>query len=136
MACSSDVFKLSEQEGCGDGGSDLFFNSAIVGPRISFSHDFAGTAIHCELGSYKEEPLSSDFKFSVKDYAKFQSRKRTLRDELPADDNDEDEVTRGQSPWTERWGLKESSHHRHRSKKVGKRSVSVDGMLLETVAED
>ncbi|KAK4784796.1 hypothetical protein SAY86_019164 [Trapa natans] len=150
---------ISEQ---GDRGS-LFTNPAIVGPRISFSFDLiAGTTIHPDIRSYKEAPVSSDFKFSVENYKMIpaeeifldgtmvpwmsQSRKTTtLKDELLVD-NDEDgiEIKRGSGGrWMERWGLKKSSRHQHGHKKSAKRGGcggggggSAHGMMLETVAEE
>ncbi|KAK9286790.1 hypothetical protein L1049_015195 [Liquidambar formosana] len=122
LACSN-MFN-NEQQG-------LYTSS--MGPRISFSNDFADThqAFKHE-SNYKEAPVSSDFEFSVpndalntadeiffkgvlmpfKDNCSTKSRKTTLRDELLVDDECEDVLPRlhkGSGWWKERLGLKRAN---------------------------
>ncbi|XP_019165136.1 PREDICTED: uncharacterized protein LOC109161269 [Ipomoea nil] len=100
-----------------------------MGPRISFSNDFADSQ-HPKRHdhSYKEAPVSSDFEFSVPTYniisadevffkgkilpLKEKSSTKTLRDELlqAADDDDYGDLfLKGTSSrWRERLGLKRS----------------------------
>nr|GMC85437.1 uncharacterized protein LOC109161269 [Ipomoea batatas] len=99
-----------------------------MGPRISFSNDFADSQ-HPKRHdhSYKEAPVSSDFEFSVPTYniisadevffkgkllpLKEKSTKTTtLRDELLQDSDDDygDLFLKGTSRWRERLGLKRS----------------------------
>ncbi|OWM79229.1 uncharacterized protein LOC116194480 [Punica granatum] len=157
------MFKISEQEGTGAGGcgGSFFTNPTLISPRISFSHDFVD-AIHPELRSYKEAPVSSDFEFSVKNNTMIpadeifvkgmlvpsreddKSRSRTsttLRDELLVGDDDgdtsnQDAFSGWSGRWIDRWALKKGNHHLFGSKKGGKRSGSFDGMPLETVVEE
>ncbi|KAI3441379.1 uncharacterized protein J3R85_002665 [Psidium guajava] len=131
--------------------------STMLGPRISFSHDFAETQqqqppIRQEARSYKEAPVSADFEFSVNDDSMIPAdeifskgkllplksnganplRKMTLRDELLADEDDSNNglprLTSSPGRWRERWGLKRS----HFASKKGDRSES----SLEKVVED
>ncbi|KAK3025596.1 hypothetical protein RJ639_042094 [Escallonia herrerae] len=99
-----------------------------MGPRISFSNDFADTkqAIKHE-SSYREAPVSSDFEFSVSGFTpiaadelfskgkllplKENCTKLTLRDELLNDDEYEDVLPRlpkNSGWWKEKLGLKRS----------------------------
>lgn len=102
---------------------------SAMGPRISFSNDFADSQ-HPKRHdhSYKEAPVSSDFEFSVPSYniisadevffkgkilpLKEKSTKSTttLRDELlsAADDDYGDIFSKGTRRWKERLGLKRS----------------------------
>lgn len=75
----------------------------------------------------------------------FWLRKRSLKDELLVDEDEEDrsdQVTLSGSSgssgrWTERQGLKKISHLLQSGSKFGgKRSGSIDGVLLETVLEE
>ncbi|XP_048128928.1 uncharacterized protein LOC125312912 [Rhodamnia argentea] len=135
----------SEQEG-------FYAPSTMLGPRISFSHDFADTQqqqpIRQEARSYKEAPVSADFEFSVNNDSMIPAdeifskgkllplksngtnplRKMTLRDELLVDDDDLPRLTSSPGRWRERWGLKRS----HFASKKGDRSES----SLEKVVED
>ncbi|XP_022640140.1 uncharacterized protein LOC106768081 [Vigna radiata var. radiata] len=108
-------------------------------PRISFSYDFVVSqqAIKHE-NIYTEDPVSSDFEFSVKnnsmisaDEAFFQgmllplkssdcSKKVTLRDELLANDDYEEELARipkSSSRWKERLGLRRVSSKKDKNNK-------------------
>ncbi|KAG2409169.1 uncharacterized protein HKW66_Vig0039910 [Vigna angularis] len=110
-------------------------------PRISFSYDFVVSqqAIKHE-NIYTEDPVSSDFEFSVKnnsmisaDEAFFQgmllplkssdcSKKVTLRDELLANDDYEEELPRlpkSSSRWKERLGLRRVSSKKDKNKNDG-----------------
>ncbi|KAK7362651.1 hypothetical protein VNO77_04770 [Canavalia gladiata] len=109
-------------------------------PRISFSNDFvvAQQAIKHE-NIYREAPVSSDFEFSVKSYsmisadeAFFQgmllplksdcSKKVTLRDELLANDDYEEELPRlpkSSSRWKERLGLRKGSSKKDKNNNEG-----------------
>lgn len=77
---------------------------SAMGPRISFSNDFADTkqALKQEINSYAEAPVSSDFEFSVPTYTMnpadelffkgklvpLKEKVMTLRDELLVDDDE------------------------------------------------
>ncbi|XP_030450198.2 uncharacterized protein LOC115672533 [Syzygium oleosum] len=139
----------NEQEG-------FYAPSTMLGPRISFSHDFADTQqqppIRHEARKYKEAPVSSDFEFSVNNNSMIPAdeifskgkllplksnganplRKMTLRDELLMDDDSSNDalprLTSTPGRWRERWGLKRS----HFASKKGDRSES----SLEKVVED
>nr|KYP76348.1 hypothetical protein KK1_020586 [Cajanus cajan] len=109
-------------------------------PRISFSYDFVvpQQAIKHE-NIYREDPVSSDFEFSVKnnsmisaDEVFFQgmllpqksddcSKKVTLRDELLVNDDDElPRLPKGSSRWKERLGLRRvSSNKKDKNKNHG-----------------
>ncbi|KAL9327427.1 hypothetical protein ACSQ67_008072 [Phaseolus vulgaris] len=110
-------------------------------PRISFSYDFVASqqAIKHE-NIYREDPVSSDFEFSVKnnsmisaDEVFFQgmllplkshdcSKKVTLRDELLANDDHEEELPRlpkSSSRWRERLGLKRVSSKKDKNTNEG-----------------
>jgi len=109
-------------------------------PRISFSYDFVVSqqAIKHE-NIYREDPVSSDFEFSVKnnsmisaDEVFFQgmllplksdcSKKVTLRDELLANDDYEEELPRlpkSSSRWKERLGLRRVSSKKDKNKNDG-----------------
>ncbi|MCD7449540.1 hypothetical protein HAX54_000380 [Datura stramonium] len=102
-----------------------------MGPRISFSNDFADTqqTLRHEHG-YKEAPVSSDFEFSVSGYKMIpadevffkgkllplrensSTKATTLKDELlaaAADDDYEDIFPSvGKGSWKERFGFKRS----------------------------
>lgn len=99
MACLN-MFNNEQQSFC-----------STMGPRISFSNDFADTkqAIKQEISSYTEAPVSSDFEFSVPVYptnpadelffrGKLLPLKEncnkvvTLRDELLVDDDDYEDL--------------------------------------------
>ncbi|KAL5123572.1 hypothetical protein HKD37_02G004142 [Glycine soja] len=108
-------------------------------PRISFSYDFVVSqqAIKHE-NIYREDPVSSDFEFSVKnnsmisaDEVFFQgmllplksdcsNKKVTLRDELLVnDDHYEEELPRlpkSSSRWKERLGLRKGSSKKDKNK--------------------
>ncbi|GKV37987.1 hypothetical protein SLEP1_g45945 [Rubroshorea leprosula] len=99
-------------------------------PRISFSNDFADPHQAIKYQSnYREAPVSSDFEFSVSNYAMIpadeiffkgmmlplkdnQERKMTLREELLVDDDDDDfieglpRLQKGSGWWKDRLGLK------------------------------
>ncbi|KAJ8572357.1 hypothetical protein K7X08_008868 [Anisodus acutangulus] len=97
-----------------------------MGPRISFSNDFADShnTLRHEHG-YKEAPVSSDFEFSVSGYKMIpadevffkgsflplrenSTKATTLKDELLADDDDYEDIfpTIGKESWKERFGFK------------------------------
>ncbi|XP_022749168.1 uncharacterized protein LOC111298706 [Durio zibethinus] len=111
----------------------------LMDPRISFSNDFAADphqGIKHE-SNYREAPVSSDFEFSVKNFAMIpadeiffkgmllplkdnngteQGRKLTLRDTLLVDDDDDDDfegshptLPKGSGRWKERLGLKRTN---------------------------
>ncbi|QCD83194.1 uncharacterized protein LOC114177186 [Vigna unguiculata] len=110
-------------------------------PRISFSYDFVVSQQAMKHENiYTEDPVSSDFEFSVKnnsmisaDEAFFQgvllplkssdcSRKVTLRDELLANDEYEEELPRlpkSSSRWKERLGLRRVSSKKDKNKNDG-----------------
>ncbi|XVF01248.1 hypothetical protein REPUB_Repub04eG0071500 [Reevesia pubescens] len=122
------MFNSEQQQG--------MFTSALMDPRISFSNDFADPhqGIKYET-KYREAPVSSDFEFSVKNYAMKPAdeiffkgtllplkgnnetdqhgRKLTLRDTLLVDDdNFEDSLPRlqkGPGWWKDRLGLKRTN---------------------------
>ncbi|PHT42041.1 hypothetical protein CQW23_20895 [Capsicum baccatum] len=100
-----------------------------MGPRISFSNDFADTqqTLRHEHG-YKEAPVSSDFEFSVSGYKMIpadevffkgkllplrenSTKPTTLKDELLAADDDYEDIfpSVGKGSWKERFGFKRSS---------------------------
>ncbi|KAM3291555.1 hypothetical protein P3S67_019844 [Capsicum chacoense] len=100
-----------------------------MGPRISFSNDFADTqqTLRHEHG-YKEAPVSSDFEFSVSGYKMIpadevffkgkllplrenSTKATTLKDELLAADDDYEDIfpSVGKGSWKERLGFKRSS---------------------------
>lgn len=110
---------------------------AAMGPRISFSNDFADCQhpmMRQQDYSYKEAPVSSDnFEFSVSGYSMISAdevfckgklmplkdrscgKTTTLRDELLQANNDDDygdlfpcRMPKGMSRWRERLGLKRS----------------------------
>lgn len=111
-------------------------------PRISFSYDFVVSqqAIKHE-NIYREDPVSSDFEFSVKnnsmisaDEVFFQgmllplksegSKKVTLRDELLVNDDYEEGLPRlpkssSSSRWKERLGLRRVSSKKDKNKNEG-----------------
>ncbi|XP_027157882.1 uncharacterized protein LOC113759505 [Coffea eugenioides] len=121
---------------------------AAMGPRISFSNDFADTQQPTKHDhSYREAPVSSDFEFSVSGYnmisadevffkGKIVPTKTTLRDELLVEDDDMDvsspRLHKGMSRWKERLGLKRSSIH-HLRRKSADRTVS--DQVLERIDE-
>ncbi|XP_009772543.1 uncharacterized protein [Nicotiana sylvestris] len=95
-----------------------------MGPRISFSNDFADTQ---QKHGYKEAPVSSDFEFSVSGYKMIpadevffkgkllplrenSTKATTLKDELlaAADDDGYEDIFRpiGKGSWKERFGFK------------------------------
>ncbi|KAL8060580.1 hypothetical protein ABFS82_02G033800 [Erythranthe guttata] len=112
-------------------------NNNTMGPRISFSNDFADSQQPSTKleNSYREAPVSSDFAFSVPNYSMISAdevffkgkmvpskdnnncaKTTTLRDELlGGSDDDYDDVSsrlvaKGSCRWRERLGLKRSSH--------------------------
>ncbi|XP_022725393.1 uncharacterized protein LOC111281883 [Durio zibethinus] len=127
-------------------------------PRISFSNDFADPHQGIKYESnYREAPVSSDFEFSVKNYAMIpadeiffkgmllplkgnngieQGSKLTLRDTLLVDDDDDDDgfedslprVQKGSGWWKERLGLK-------RTNIASKKEDRIDP-ILENVVEE
>ncbi|KAE8672825.1 DNA repair and recombination protein RAD54-like isoform 1 [Hibiscus syriacus] len=100
-------------------------------PRISFSNDFADPQAGIKFESnYREAPVSSDFEFSVNNYAMIPAdeiffkgmlvplkgpdhgRKLTLRDTLLVDDDDDvsfPSLRKGPGRWKERLGLKRTN---------------------------
>ncbi|WVZ25966.1 hypothetical protein V8G54_004510 [Vigna mungo] len=125
-------------------------------PRISFSYDFVVSqqAIKHE-NIYTEDPVSSDFEFSVKnnsmisaDEAFFQgmllplkssdcSKKVTLRDELLANDDSEEELPRlpkSSSRWKERLGLRRVSSKKDKNKNDGNEKGFTSGQGDKTVS--
>ena len=139
------MFNSEQQQG-------LF--SSTMDPRISFSNDFADPHQGIKYESnYREAPVSSDFQFSVKNYAMIpadeiffkgtllpfegnngteQGRKLTLRDTLLVDDDDfEDSLPRlqkGSGWWKERLGIK-------RTNVVSKKGDRIDPILEKVVEE-
>uniref|UniRef100_A0A7N0TE62 Uncharacterized protein n=1 Tax=Kalanchoe fedtschenkoi TaxID=63787 RepID=A0A7N0TE62_KALFE len=134
--------------------SSSFCPSPSMGPRISFSNEFADSQQAVKIQSnYKEAPVSADFEFSISNFNTFSSlnnsaadeiffmgkmlplkeRKTTLRDELLAgDDGFEDlipQAPKGISRWKDRFGLM------RRSGNDQKKSERRDG-CLESVAEE
>lgn len=127
--------------------------SSTMDPRISFSNDFADP-LHQGIkyeSNYREAPVSSDFEFSVKNYAMIpadeiffkgmlvplkgseQGRKLTLRDTLLVDDDDEFEGSlprfqKGSGWWKERLGIR-------RANVVSKKGDRIDP-ILENVVEE
>ncbi|KAA8545883.1 hypothetical protein F0562_020666 [Nyssa sinensis] len=115
MACLN-MFNNEQQGVC----------NSNMGPRISFSNDFANTQQGImQESSYREAPVSSDFEFSVSGHSmnsadelfskgkllplKENCSKMTLRDELLVDDDDEDALPRlpkASGWWKERLGLR------------------------------
>ncbi|KAE8716706.1 DNA repair and recombination protein RAD54-like isoform 1 [Hibiscus syriacus] len=109
------------------------FSSSTMDPRISFSNDFADPHVGIKYESnYREAPVSSDFEFSVNNYAMIPAdeiffkgtlvplrgtdhgRKMTLRDTLLVDDDDDDDglfpnLRKGSGQWKERLGLKRTN---------------------------
>ncbi|XP_055814791.1 uncharacterized protein LOC129884521 [Solanum dulcamara] len=100
-----------------------------MGPRISFSNDFADTqqTLRHEQYGYKEAPVSSDFEFSVSGYKMIpadevffkgkllplrenSTKETTLKDELLANDDDDDYEdifpSVGKGSWKERFSFK------------------------------
>ncbi|KAK7400810.1 hypothetical protein VNO78_12117 [Psophocarpus tetragonolobus] len=113
--------------------------ASTMDPRISFSYDFVVSqqAIKHE-NTYREDPVSSDFEFSVKnnsmisaDEVFFQgmllplksdqcSKKVTLRDELLVnDDYEEPRLPKSSSRWKERLGLRRGSSKKDKNKNEG-----------------
>ncbi|KAL8553327.1 hypothetical protein ACS0TY_001846 [Phlomoides rotata] len=107
-----------------DDQNQAFYNS-IMSPRISFSNDFGDLQLPINLeNSYKEAPVSSDFAFSVPNYATISAdelffngkmipsntKKTTLGDELLAGDDGilSSKMGKGTSWWKQRLGLKRS----------------------------
>ncbi|KAL7118956.1 hypothetical protein ACP275_02G033200 [Erythranthe tilingii] len=128
MACLN-MFNNEQHQG--------LYNNNTMGPRISFSNDFADSQQPSTMleNSYREAPVSSDFAFSVPNYTMISadevffkgkmvpskdnnncSKTTTLRDELlGGSDDDYDDVSprlaaKGSCRWRERLGLKRSSH--------------------------
>ncbi|KAK4424191.1 hypothetical protein Salat_1612500 [Sesamum alatum] len=114
-----------------------------MGPRISFSNDFADPQQPINLeNNYTEAPASSDFEFSVPSYTMISAdelffkgkmlpsrgnctKTPTLRDQLLAGDDDGEEIgptrlVKGVGRWRARLGLKRS--HSIVPKKAGKNS--------------
>ncbi|KAK6253550.1 hypothetical protein QUC31_015270 [Theobroma cacao] len=127
--------------------------SPTMDPRISFSNDFADPHQGLKYESnYREAPVSSDFEFSVKNYAMIpadeiffkgmllpskdnigtdQGRKLTLRDTLLVDDEFQDSLPRlhkGSGWWKERLGLKRTN--------VASQKGNRNDPILEKVVED
>ncbi|KAL3814220.1 hypothetical protein ACJIZ3_015488 [Penstemon smallii] len=116
----------------------LYNNS--IGPRISFSNDFADfQQTMKQENSYREAPVSSDFEFSLPNKTMITADElfskgkllpmkenctkiTTLRDELRAGDDEYDDVqprlSKGTSRWKQRLGLKRSHIVPMRSDKV------------------
>lgn len=110
-----------------DDHNQAFYNS-IMSPRISFSNDFGDLQLPTKLeNSYKEAPVSSDFAFSVPNYAMnsadelffngkmipSSTKMTTLGDELRAGDDGYGDIVsskmgKGASRWKQRLGLKRS----------------------------
>ncbi|CAI9104343.1 OLC1v1002994C1 [Oldenlandia corymbosa var. corymbosa] len=130
---------------------------STMGPRISFSNDFADSQYPIKHeNSYREAPVSSDFEFSVSGYnmipadevffkgklmpTKNSATKTTIRDELLADDDDDltdgasPRVTKGMSRWKERLGLKRSHIHHVPRKSFDKINVPHE-LVLESIDE-
>ncbi|KAL2231569.1 uncharacterized protein LOC105172723 [Sesamum indicum] len=125
---------------------NMFSNDSLynnMGPRISFSNDFADPQHPINLeNSYREAPASSDFEFSVPSYTMISAdelfckgkmlpsrgncvKTPTLRDQLLAGDDDCEEIgpsrlAKSTGRWRERLGLKRS--HSIVPKKAGKNS--------------
>ncbi|KAL0454225.1 UNVERIFIED_CONTAM: hypothetical protein Slati_0761700 [Sesamum latifolium] len=125
---------------------NMFSNDSLynnMGPRISFSNDFADPQHPINLeNSYREAPASSDFEFSVPTYTMISADELfckgkmlpargncvkstpTLRDQLLAGDDDDCEeigpsrLAKSTGRWRERLGLKRS--HSIVPKKAGK----------------
>ncbi|CAM8941617.1 unnamed protein product [Rhodiola kirilowii] len=123
-----------------------------MGPRISFSNDFADSQQAVKIqNNYKEAPVSADFEFSVSNFNTFSSlnnnsaadeiffmgkllplkeRKMTLRDELLASDEDLiPQIPKGMTWWKDRFSMMRRSGN---DQKKGERR---DG-CLESVAEE
>ncbi|KAL3515270.1 hypothetical protein ACH5RR_022172 [Cinchona calisaya] len=120
---------------------------ATMGPRISFSNDFADTQQPNKHDhSYREAPVSSDFEFTVSgnnmisaDEVFFKGKilpsKSTIRDELLVEDDYMDvslRQTKGMSRWKERLGLKRSNTHHLRRKSADKNVSEVLERIDET----
>ncbi|KAK8481474.1 hypothetical protein V6N13_134488 [Hibiscus sabdariffa] len=125
-------------------------------PRISFSNDFADPHVGIKYESnYREAPVSSDFEFSVNNYAMIPAdeiffkgvllplkgdehgRKLTLRDTLLVDDEDDDNgsfpsLRKGSGRWKERLGLKRTnvvSKKRDRNEPILEKVVEEKGAM-------
>lgn len=138
-----------------------YLNASFMDPRISFSNDFADSSLQSatakldEISKYKEAPVSSDFEFSVKNYAMIPAdeifcdgmllplkndncscsnrvRKMTLHEELLVDDDGDGDEFDGRStrmPKSSGWWRK-----RFGMKKNQNLSRKVDGNgILEKV---
>ncbi|XWS68015.1 hypothetical protein CRYUN_Cryun04dG0054000 [Craigia yunnanensis] len=140
------MFNSEQQQG-------LF--TSTMDPRISFSNDFADPHQGIKYESnYREAPVSSDFEFSVKNYAMIpadeiflkgmllplkgnngieQGRKLTLRDTLLVDDDDFEDslpvLQKGSGWWKERLGLK-------RTNVVSKKGNRIDPILDKVIEEN
>lgn len=133
-----------------------------IGPRISFSNDFADPQQPIKLeNSYREAPVSSDFEFFVPnntmisaDEVFFKGKMlpsrdnctkitTTLRDELLAHGDDYEDVSprlaKGTSRWRERLGLKRShvvaKKSDHKSNDVSLESID-EMKISEILCED
>ncbi|XVF45156.1 hypothetical protein PTKIN_Ptkin02bG0182600 [Pterospermum kingtungense] len=131
--------------------------ASTMDPRISFSNDFAGPHQGIKYESnYREAPVTSDFEFSVKNYAMIpadeiffkgmllplkdgngsdQGRKLTLRDTLLVDDDDDSDfedslprLQKGSGCWKERLGIK-------RANVVSKKGHRIEPILGKVVEE-
>ncbi|KAL3538882.1 hypothetical protein ACH5RR_002248 [Cinchona calisaya] len=121
---------------------------ATMGPRISFSNDFADTQQPIKHeNSYREAPVSSDFEFSVSGYDMISAdelffkgkilptKTSTLKDELLVEDDYTDmspRLSKGMSRWKERLGLKRSHIHHLRRKSADKNNDEVLESIDET----
>lgn len=131
MACSLDMFK----------------NEQHLGPRISFSNDFADhhqqpTKLE---NSYREAPVSSDFAFSAPNFPMISADEifskgkilptregcTTLREELLAGDDEGFSLAKGGSRWRERLGLKRWNGSKKSSS--GKSLGSIDELKIHDI---
>ncbi|EXC17353.1 hypothetical protein L484_027543 [Morus notabilis] len=127
--------------------------TSFMDPRISFSNDFADSTTTQQTmkheNIYREAPVSSDFEFSVNNYAMrsadeiiFQGmllpikdnsanhlRKTTLKEELLVNDDDVfSRPPKSLGRWKERLGLKKAN--------ILSRKGKSDEIMLESVVED
>ncbi|KAI3753152.1 hypothetical protein L2E82_25198 [Cichorium intybus] len=116
MACLNMQLNNEQQQG------------GFLGPRISFSNDFGDiqqAAANTKHTSYREDPVTSDFEFSVPCFASnsadelffkakllpLKEKVVTLRDELLAANDDDDDIIFPKSSGWWRFGRSESLNH-------------------------
>lgn len=136
-------------------------NTNTLGPRISFSNDFADP-MKLE-NSYREAPVSSDFAFSAPNYTMNSADElffkgkivplrenctkiNTLRDELLSGDDDNNNYVspKGTSRWREMLGFrrshvvpkKSSCDHKNIRINDGPNLESIDEMKIQDIIHD